>query len=89
MFAGLVAFWLLSILVNVPCVRAIPILHLEKFQLLLSVGLLTTRTAAFVVADNVGYGAIEATTLFVAAGVGANVLITWKVLRAARNHDAI
>lgn len=85
-FGGLIVLWLVSILINVPSVRAIPILHLEKVQLLFGIALLFARAGAFVFAASWGYDAIVATTLFVVASVVANILITGVVLQTAGWH---
>ncbi|MDP9198508.1 MAG: hypothetical protein M3O07_04750 [Pseudomonadota bacterium] len=64
----------------------IPILGLQRFQLLVEIGVLAARCLA------VGIGAvmeskIAAIALFSAAGVGANIIIIAVVLRRATAHD--
>jgi O-antigen/teichoic acid export membrane protein len=76
--------WLFSNVVNVPSVRAIPVLAAERLQLAFGVVTMIGRAAALAVTALMGGSAVVAVALYCAVGIVANLLLTWAIYDRAR-----
>jgi O-antigen/teichoic acid export membrane protein len=78
------SLWLFSNVLNVPSVRAIPVLAAERLQLAFGVMTMIGRAAALGVTAVLGGTAVVAVALYCVVGVTANLLLTLAIYKRAR-----